>query len=83
MLMSKHVDLAQLKFLVFWAAYQVATLVKCKSWKAMMDSGKDPKESILPFLWLIVNWLLAVTNSIIFHDFSNLICTSLMQTKLT
>ena len=28
----------------------VATLVKRKSWKAMMDSGRDPREGIFPSL---------------------------------
>ena len=55
-----------------WAAiYQVATLVKHKSWKAMMDSGGDPREGLFPSLGLIVSWFLAVTkkhNSIHKHN---------------
>ena len=44
----------------FYVAYQVATLVKHKSRKAMMDTGRDPRESIIPSLELVVSWLLAV-----------------------
>ena len=36
--------------LVFWAAYQVATLVKRKSSKARMDLGQDSKEGLVSFL---------------------------------
>ena len=33
----------------------MATLVKCKSWKAMMDQGQDPREGLfLPIIGLIV-----------------------------
>ena len=40
------------------SAYQVATLVKRKSRKAMMDSGRDPREDFFfPSLGLIVSWL--------------------------
>ena len=53
----------RLEVLAFWAAYQVATLVKRKSWKAMMDSCWDPREAFFPSLGLIVNWLLAVTKN--------------------
>ena len=35
----------------------------------MVDSRQDPREGIFPSLRLIVNWLLAVTNSITFHVF--------------
>ena len=51
------------------AAYQVETLVKHKSWKMMMDVGRNPREGIFPSLGLIVSWLLAVTNIITFHVF--------------
>ena len=34
---------------------------------AMMDTGWDPREGILPSLGFIVSWLLAVTNSITFQ----------------
>ena len=45
----------------------MVTLVK---WKAMMDTGQDPREGTFPSLGLIVDsWLLAVTNSITFHVF--------------
>ena len=37
-------------------AYQVATLVKRKSWKAMIDSGQDPIEGIF---FYIEGWLFA------------------------
>ena len=33
------------------------------------DAHRDPKESIFPLVWLIVSWLLAVTNSVTFHVF--------------
>ena len=35
----------------------------------MMDTGRDPREGILPSSELIVSWLLAVTNSITIHVF--------------
>ena len=47
--------------------YQVATLVKRKSWKAMMDAVQDSREETFPSFWFIVSWLLAVTHSITFH----------------
>ena len=31
-----------------------------KSWKAMMDSGQDPREGFFSIFRLIVSWLLAV-----------------------
>ena len=46
-------------------AYQVATLVKRKSQKPMMDLGKDPREGIHAFLRLIVSWLLAMAHRIL------------------
>ena len=36
---------------------------KRKPWKAMMDSGRDPREGIFQSLGLIVSWLLAVAHS--------------------
>ena len=33
---------------------------KRKSWKAMMDLSRDPRECIFSYLGLIVSWLLAV-----------------------
>ena len=50
----------QLKVLPFWPAYQVATLVKRKSWKGMMDSGRNPREGISLSLGSLVRWLLVV-----------------------
>ena len=40
---------------------QVATLIKCKSRKAIRDSFRDPRQAFFPSLGLIVSWLLAVT----------------------
>ena len=34
--------------------------VNSKSWKIMMDAGRDPRECIFVSLELIVSWLLAV-----------------------
>ena len=47
-------------YMYITVAYQVATLVKHKSQKAMMAAGRDPREGILPSLGLIVSWLLVV-----------------------
>ena len=44
----------------FYQCYQVATLVKCKSWKVIMDLCRDPGEVVFLSLGLIVSWLLAV-----------------------
>ena len=43
------VDVPRLEILALWAAYQEATLVKRKSWKAMMDTGKDPSKDLISF----------------------------------
>ena len=44
-----------------FSAIPIRVLVKHKSWKAMMDVGRDPREGIFPPLGLIVSRLLAVT----------------------
>ena len=53
---------------LFQEAYQVVTPVKRKSWKAMMDAGRDPRGGTCPSLGLIVSWLLlAETSSITYN----------------
>ena len=38
----------------------VDNMYTCKSWNAMMDSGRDPREGLFLCLGLIGRWLLAV-----------------------
>ena len=45
----------------------MAMLVNSKSWKAMMDAGRDRKKGIFSILGWIVSVLLAVTHGITFH----------------
>ena len=54
-----ELTLYQCHHLIGKAAYQVATLVKRKSWKAMMESGRDPSEGIFLSLGLIVRCVVA------------------------
>ena len=53
---------------VTWLAYQVATVVSVRSWKAMMDAGQDPREGIFPSSGLIVSRLLAMVNRITLQE---------------
>ena len=46
--------------------YQVSIPVKCKSWTAMMEMGRDPREGIFLFLGLTVSWFLSVAYRIVF-----------------
>ena len=50
----------RLEVLAFQAAHQVATLVKRRSWKAIMDAGGDPRVGNSLSLELIVGWLFVV-----------------------